>query len=86
MRVVIVQAGKAKGALSSGCGYHMLVIVSVSAHLEYAKNSVSVVLLMLMEVLWIALAMAWTPLTAWQQLDNSFSQFGDILDLFGPSL
>ena len=47
--MVIVQAGKAKGALISGCGYHMLVIVSVSAHLEYAKNSVSVVLLMLMD-------------------------------------
>ena len=38
MRVVIVQAGKAKGALISGCGYHILVIVSVSTHLEYAKS------------------------------------------------
>ena len=32
----MVQAGKAKGALCSGCGYHMLVMVSVSTHLEYA--------------------------------------------------
>ena len=41
---------------------------------------------MLMQVLWIALVMAWTPLTAWQQLDNSFSQFGDRLELFGLSM
>ena len=30
----MVQAGKAKGALTSGWGYHMFVIVSVSTHLK----------------------------------------------------
>ena len=37
--------GEGKGALSSGCGYHMLVIVSVSTHLEYARTSFAVMLM-----------------------------------------
>ena len=33
-----------------------------------------------------SLTTTWTQLTAWQQLDNSFSQVGDTLEMFGCSL